>query len=83
MLPALAQVAAQEGEYLAKCFNKMKFCEENPEGLLHIRGEGRHHFKPISPFLRDKIQNEHIHEKVGVAIVMIKLERLTLDGLVI
>ncbi|KAI0486591.1 hypothetical protein KFK09_029339 [Dendrobium nobile] len=47
MLPALAQVAAQEGEYLAKCFNKMKFCEENLEGPIRIRGEGRHHFKPI------------------------------------
>ncbi|PKU63738.1 NAD(P)H dehydrogenase B3, mitochondrial [Dendrobium catenatum] len=47
MLPALAQVAAQEGENLAKCFNKMKFYEENPEGPLCIRGDGRHHFKPI------------------------------------
>ncbi|KAL0916984.1 hypothetical protein M5K25_014540 [Dendrobium thyrsiflorum] len=47
MLPATAQVAAQEGEYLAKCFNKMKFCEENPEGPLRIRGEGRHRFKPF------------------------------------
>ncbi|PKU81748.1 NAD(P)H dehydrogenase B3, mitochondrial [Dendrobium catenatum] len=47
MLPATAQVAAQEGEYLAKCFNRMKFCEENPEGPLRIRGEGRHRFKPF------------------------------------
>ncbi|PKU59186.1 NAD(P)H dehydrogenase B3, mitochondrial [Dendrobium catenatum] len=77
------QVATLEGEYLAKCFNKIMFCEENHEGPLHIRGEGRHHFKPISHFFRDKIQNEHIHEKVGVALVMIRLKSLTLDGLVI
>ncbi|KAJ0545480.1 putative NADH:ubiquinone reductase (non-electrogenic) [Helianthus annuus] len=31
-LPPTAQVAAQQGEYLAKCFNRMKECEENPEG---------------------------------------------------
>nr|CAB3474463.1 unnamed protein product [Digitaria exilis] len=47
MLPATAQVAAQEGEYLAKCFNRMKICEENPEGPLRIRGAGHHRFKPF------------------------------------
>ncbi|PKA45698.1 NAD(P)H dehydrogenase B3, mitochondrial [Apostasia shenzhenica] len=47
MLPATAQVAAQEGEYLARCFNKMKKCDENPEGPLRIRGTGRHRFKPF------------------------------------
>ncbi|OEL22002.1 External alternative NAD(P)H-ubiquinone oxidoreductase B3, mitochondrial [Dichanthelium oligosanthes] len=47
MLPATAQVAAQEGSYLANCFNKMKACEENPEGPLRIRGAGRHRFKPF------------------------------------
>lgn len=47
MLPATAQVAAQEGQYLARCFNKMKICEENPEGPLRIRGTGRHQFKPF------------------------------------
>ncbi|KAG0472513.1 hypothetical protein HPP92_017059 [Vanilla planifolia] len=47
ILPATAQVAAQEGQYLAKCFNRMKICEENPEGPLRIRGTGRHRFKPF------------------------------------
>lgn len=43
----LVQVAAQEGSYLANCFNRMKICEENPEGPVRIRGEGRHRFKPF------------------------------------
>uniref|UniRef100_A0A0D9WF80 NADH:ubiquinone reductase (non-electrogenic) n=1 Tax=Leersia perrieri TaxID=77586 RepID=A0A0D9WF80_9ORYZ len=47
MLPATAQVASQEGAYLANCFNRMKYCEENPEGPLRIRGTGRHRFKPF------------------------------------
>ncbi|KAK1308043.1 hypothetical protein QJS10_CPA09g01402 [Acorus calamus] len=46
-LPATAQVAAQQGEYLAKCFNQMKECEEKPEGPLRIRGTGRHRFRPF------------------------------------
>ncbi|KAG1368201.1 putative External alternative NAD(P)H-ubiquinone oxidoreductase B3, mitochondrial [Cocos nucifera] len=47
MLPATAQVAAQQGNYLAQCFNKMKICEEHPEGPLRIRGQGRHRFRPF------------------------------------
>ncbi|XP_074568504.1 external alternative NAD(P)H-ubiquinone oxidoreductase B3, mitochondrial-like [Curcuma longa] len=47
MLPATAQVAAQQGNYLAKCFNMMKICEENPQGPLRIRGSGRHRFHPF------------------------------------
>ncbi|CAL0300866.1 unnamed protein product [Lupinus luteus] len=46
-LPATAQVASQQGTYLAKCFNRMEDCEENPEGPLRFRGEGRHRFKPF------------------------------------
>ncbi|MFS7963206.1 putative NADH:ubiquinone reductase (non-electrogenic) [Helianthus anomalus] len=46
-LPPTAQVAAQQGEYLAKCFNRMKECEENPEGPIRFRDSGRHHFKPF------------------------------------
>ncbi|OIV96131.1 hypothetical protein TanjilG_13063 [Lupinus angustifolius] len=46
-LPATAQVASQQGIYLAKCFNRMEDCEENPEGPLRFRGEGRHRFKPF------------------------------------
>ena len=41
------QVAAQQGNYLAQCFNKMKICEEHPEGPLRIRGQGRHRFHPF------------------------------------
>ena len=43
----MLQVAAQEGAYLADCFNRMNTCEENPEGPLRIRGAGRHRFKPF------------------------------------
>ncbi|KAK1260764.1 hypothetical protein QJS04_geneDACA022561 [Acorus gramineus] len=50
-LPATAQVAAQQGEYLAKCFNRMKKCEEKPEGPLRIRGTGRHRFRPFSKII--------------------------------
>uniref|UniRef100_A0A7N0SWC4 NADH:ubiquinone reductase (non-electrogenic) n=2 Tax=Kalanchoe fedtschenkoi TaxID=63787 RepID=A0A7N0SWC4_KALFE len=46
-LPATAQVAAQQGAYLAKCFNRMEECERNPEGPLRFRGEGRHRFRPF------------------------------------
>ncbi|XP_071710087.1 external alternative NAD(P)H-ubiquinone oxidoreductase B2, mitochondrial-like [Rutidosis leptorrhynchoides] len=46
-LPPTAQVAAQQGEYLAKCFNRMKECEENPEGPIRFRDTGRHRFKPF------------------------------------
>ncbi|GJN12475.1 hypothetical protein PR202_ga30755 [Eleusine coracana subsp. coracana] len=40
-------VASQQGQYLARCFNKMKDAEENPEGPIRIRGEGRHRFLPF------------------------------------
>ncbi|XP_057966288.1 external alternative NAD(P)H-ubiquinone oxidoreductase B3, mitochondrial-like [Malania oleifera] len=46
-LPATAQVAAQQGVYLADCFNRMEECEENPEGPLRFRGSGRHRFRPF------------------------------------
>lgn len=46
-LPATAQVAAQQGSYLANCFNRMEECERNPEGPLRFRGEGRHRFRPF------------------------------------
>ncbi|KAH7675800.1 NADH:ubiquinone reductase (non-electrogenic) protein [Dioscorea alata] len=46
-LPATAQVAAQQGEYLAQCFNRIKECEENPEGPRRIRQPGRHRFRPF------------------------------------
>ncbi|KAJ6433378.1 hypothetical protein OIU84_017134 [Salix udensis] len=37
-LPPTAQVAAQQGEYLAKCFNRMELCEKNPEGPSEVQG---------------------------------------------
>ncbi|XP_074561967.1 external alternative NAD(P)H-ubiquinone oxidoreductase B2, mitochondrial-like, partial [Curcuma longa] len=46
-LPATAQVAAQQGNYLARCFNKMKDSEEKPEGPRRIREPGRHRFRPF------------------------------------
>ncbi|XP_010538689.1 PREDICTED: external alternative NAD(P)H-ubiquinone oxidoreductase B2, mitochondrial [Tarenaya hassleriana] len=46
-LPATAQVAAQQGSYLATCFNRMDECENNPQGPIRIRGEGRHRFRPF------------------------------------
>ncbi|CAH1414520.1 external alternative NAD(P)H-ubiquinone oxidoreductase B3, mitochondrial [Lactuca sativa] len=46
-LPPTAQVAAQQGEYLAECFNRMKECDENPEGPIRFRDSGRHRFKPF------------------------------------
>lgn len=46
-LPATAQVAAQQGEYLAHCFNHKRKCETDPEGPMRMRGGGRHHFHPF------------------------------------
>ncbi|URD91389.1 Pyridine nucleotide-disulfide oxidoreductase [Musa troglodytarum] len=46
-LPATAQVAAQQGNYLASCFNRMKHCDKKPEGPLRIRELGRHRFRPF------------------------------------
>ncbi|KAI4334024.1 hypothetical protein L6164_018764 [Bauhinia variegata] len=46
-LPATAQVAAQQGAYLADCFNRMEICETYPEGPLRFRGTGRHRFHPF------------------------------------
>ncbi|KAJ0261070.1 FAD/NAD(P)-binding domain-containing protein [Hirschfeldia incana] len=46
-LPPTAQVASQQGKYLATCFNKMEKCEKKPEGPLRFRGEGRHMFQPF------------------------------------
>ncbi|MCE3214840.1 hypothetical protein HAX54_053470 [Datura stramonium] len=43
----IGQVAAQQGSYLADCFNRMKVCEGNPEGPLRFRGTGRHRFHPF------------------------------------
>ncbi|XP_066375930.1 external alternative NAD(P)H-ubiquinone oxidoreductase B1, mitochondrial-like [Miscanthus floridulus] len=46
--PATAQVAAQQGQYLAECFNKMEKCKEEPEGPLRMTGgSGRHFFRPF------------------------------------
>lgn len=41
------QVAAQQGTYLSKCFNRREQCEENPEGPRRFRGSGQHNFRPF------------------------------------
>ncbi|GAB2274832.1 External alternative NAD(P)H-ubiquinone oxidoreductase B1, mitochondrial [Dionaea muscipula] len=46
-LPATAQVAAQQGTYLAKCFNRVKECKDTPEGPRRFSGAGRHKFLPF------------------------------------
>ncbi|OAY34117.1 external alternative NAD(P)H-ubiquinone oxidoreductase B1, mitochondrial [Manihot esculenta] len=46
-LPATAQVAAQQGTYLSRCFNHMERCKDNPEGPRRFRGSGRHQFRPF------------------------------------
>lgn len=46
-LPATAQVAAQQGAYLSRCFNIRKKCEQQPEGPRKFRSGGRHEFLPF------------------------------------
>ncbi|XP_057954347.1 external alternative NAD(P)H-ubiquinone oxidoreductase B1, mitochondrial-like isoform X1 [Malania oleifera] len=46
-LPATAQVAAQQGTYLSRCFNRMETSKDNPEGPRRFRGSGRHLFRPF------------------------------------
>ncbi|XP_021738341.1 external alternative NAD(P)H-ubiquinone oxidoreductase B1, mitochondrial-like [Chenopodium quinoa] len=46
-LPATAQVAAQQGEYLSRCFNCLEECKANPEGPRRFRGSGDHMFLPF------------------------------------
>lgn len=46
-LPATAQVAAQQGAYLSRCFNRWDRCKAHPEGPLDFDGFGRHEFRPF------------------------------------
>ncbi|KAL0444243.1 UNVERIFIED_CONTAM: External alternative NAD(P)H-ubiquinone oxidoreductase B1, mitochondrial [Sesamum latifolium] len=46
-LPATAQVAAQQGAYLARCFNMREKCKSDPEGPRKFRSGGRHEFRPF------------------------------------
>lgn len=46
-LPATAQVAAQQGAYLARCFNLWDQCKSNPEGPRKFKSGGRHEFLPF------------------------------------
>lgn len=46
-LPATAQVAAQQGAYLSKCFNKRQLGQSTPEGPRRFRADGRHQFRPF------------------------------------
>ncbi|KAB1221884.1 External alternative NAD(P)H-ubiquinone oxidoreductase B3, mitochondrial [Morella rubra] len=60
-VPATAQVAAQQGTYLADCFNRMEECEQNPEGPLRFRGMGRHRFQPFS-IIQDLQAQWYLHD---------------------
>ncbi|RZB80823.1 External alternative NAD(P)H-ubiquinone oxidoreductase B4, mitochondrial [Glycine soja] len=46
-LPITAQVASQQGVYLANYFNRMEECEKYLEGPLRFRGVGHHRFRPF------------------------------------
>ncbi|PIN13528.1 NADH:ubiquinone reductase (non-electrogenic) [Handroanthus impetiginosus] len=46
-LPATAQVAAQQGAYLSRCFNERERCLKDPEGPRKFRSGGRHEFRPF------------------------------------
>ncbi|KAL8526973.1 hypothetical protein ACS0TY_016005 [Phlomoides rotata] len=46
-LPATAQVAAEQGAYLARCFNMRERCTFEPEGPQKFRSGGRHEFLPF------------------------------------
>ncbi|KAL7086855.1 hypothetical protein ACP275_13G028000 [Erythranthe tilingii] len=46
-LPATAQVAAQQGAYLARCFNKREKSKIEPEGPRKFGSDGRHDFRPF------------------------------------
>ncbi|KAL2518285.1 External alternative NAD(P)H-ubiquinone oxidoreductase B1 [Abeliophyllum distichum] len=46
-LPATAQVAAQQGVYLSRCFNIWEKCKDNPEGPRKFKSGGRHEFRPF------------------------------------
>ncbi|CAN4117497.1 unnamed protein product [Withania somnifera] len=46
-LPATAQVAAQQGSYLARCLNRWDQCKSNPEGPRRFKSSGRHEFLPF------------------------------------
>ncbi|KAK9677971.1 hypothetical protein RND81_11G179600 [Saponaria officinalis] len=46
-LPATAQVAAQQGAYLSRCFNHLEDCTANPVGPRRFKGLGRHPFQPF------------------------------------
>ncbi|KAL8549618.1 hypothetical protein ACS0TY_008458 [Phlomoides rotata] len=46
-LPATAQVAAEQGAYLARCFNMREKCTFEPEGPQKCRSGGHHEFLPF------------------------------------
>ncbi|CAN0914850.1 External alternative NAD(P)H-ubiquinone oxidoreductase B4, mitochondrial, partial [Linum grandiflorum] len=46
-LPPTAQVAAQQGKYLADCFNRAKLCEKKPEGPARFQDNGRYALHPF------------------------------------
>ncbi|PHU04322.1 External alternative NAD(P)H-ubiquinone oxidoreductase B1, mitochondrial [Capsicum chinense] len=46
-LPATAQVASQQGAYLARCLNRWDQCKSSPEGPRRFKSSGRHKFLPF------------------------------------
>ncbi|GJZ86033.1 hypothetical protein Tco_0657643 [Tanacetum coccineum] len=66
-LPATSQVTAQQGTYLADCFNRMEECEKNPEGPIHFRDSGRHRFRPFRFLLARAASGSGIIFMQGVA----------------
>ncbi|VVA99965.1 unnamed protein product [Arabis nemorensis] len=46
-LPATAQVAAQQGSYVAQCLSKVEVCKEHPEGPMRFRDGKHHQFRPF------------------------------------
>ncbi|CAL5406435.1 unnamed protein product [Camellia sinensis] len=71
-LPATAQVAAQQGAYLANCFNHMEECEKNPEGPLRFRGSGHHRFRPFRDNLLRWVENKRQLNFLGIGSQLVK-----------
>ncbi|KAF6174906.1 hypothetical protein GIB67_026394 [Kingdonia uniflora] len=43
----MKEVAAQQGTYLARCFNHMEECKTSPKGPLQFKESGHHQFCPF------------------------------------
>lgn len=76
------QVAAQQGAYLCRCFNRRDHCTENPEGPRRFKSSGRHQFLPFRyacysyPFYSMSILNEEYSQFKPTSFVMFNLDAL-------